>query len=106
MSQVRILPGALAFAQVSDSYSASAYAASHFWSVLWSVTVWHRMTWHQTMSHRMTHIGWRWSPVCCRALDLATMPSLSMHTKHRVVRRRDDGVLDMMVPHLRGNGGD
>jgi hypothetical protein len=30
-----------------------------------------------------------------------------MHTKHRAVRRRDDGVLDPMVPHLqRGNGGD
>jgi hypothetical protein len=43
---------------------------------------------------------------CCRALKLPTMPSLSMHTKHGVVRRRDDGVLDMMVPHLqRGNGG-
>jgi hypothetical protein len=42
---------------------------------------------------------------CCRALKLPTMPSLSMHTKHGVVRRRDDGVLDMMVPHLqRGNG--
>jgi hypothetical protein len=26
------------------------------------------------------------------------MPSLSMHRKHQVVRRRDDGVLDMMVP--------
>jgi hypothetical protein len=27
-------------------------------------------------------------------------------TKHGVVRRRDDGVLDMMAPHLqRGNGG-
>jgi hypothetical protein len=34
---------------------------------------------------------------CCRALNLATMPSLSMHRKHRVVRRRDDGVLDMMM---------
>jgi len=34
------------------------------------------------------------------------MPSLAMHTKHGVVRRRDDGVLDMMVPHLeRQNGG-
>ena len=30
------------------------------------------------------------------------MPSLSMHTKHGVVRRRDDGVLDMMVPPLLG----
>lgn len=38
---------------------------------------------------------------CCRALKLPTMPSLSMHTKHGVVRRRDDGVLDMM-PHLQG----
>jgi hypothetical protein len=35
---------------------------------------------------------------CCRALKLPTMPSLSMHTKHRVVRRCDDGVLDMMPP--------
>jgi hypothetical protein len=26
--------------------------------------------------------------VCCRALELATMPSLWMHTKHGVVRRR------------------
>jgi len=43
--------------------------------------------------------------VCCRALKLPTMPSLSMHTKHGVVRRRDDGVLDMVVPHPRGNGG-
>jgi hypothetical protein len=43
---------------------------------------------------------------CCRALKLPMMPSLSMDTKHRVVRRRDDGVLDMMVPHRqRGNGG-
>jgi len=43
---------------------------------------------------------------CCRALKLPTMPSLAMHTKHGVVRRRDDGVLDMMVPHLeRQNGG-
>ena len=42
---------------------------------------------------------------CCRALNLPTMPSLSMHTKHGVVRRRDDGVLDMVVPHPRGNGG-
>jgi hypothetical protein len=43
---------------------------------------------------------------CCRALKLATMPSLSMHTKHAVVRRRDDGVLDIRVSHLqRGNGG-
>jgi hypothetical protein len=43
---------------------------------------------------------------CCRALKLPTMPSLWMHTKHGVVRRRDDGVLDMMVPHMqRGNGG-
>ena len=43
---------------------------------------------------------------CCRALKLPTMPSLSIHTKHGVVRRRDDGVLDMMVPHLqRENGG-
>ena len=42
----------------------------------------------------------------CRALKLPTMPSLSMHTKHGVVRRRDDGVLHMMVPHMqRGNGG-
>lgn len=40
------------------------------------------------------------------ALKLPTMPSLLMHTKHGVVRRRDDGVLDMMVPHMqRGNGG-
>jgi len=30
---------------------------------------------------------------------LPTMPSLSMHGKHQVVRRRDDGVLDMMA-HL------
>jgi hypothetical protein len=37
---------------------------------------------------------------CCRALKLPTMPSLSMHTK---VRRRDDGVLDMMVPPLLGS---
>jgi hypothetical protein len=36
--------------------------------------------------------------MCCRALKLSTIPSLSMHTKHRVVRRRDDGVLDMMPP--------
>jgi hypothetical protein len=28
-----------------------------------------------------------------------------MHTKHGVVRRRDDGVLDMVVPHPRGNVG-
>jgi len=43
---------------------------------------------------------------CCRALKLPTMPSLSMHTKHGVLRRRDDGVLDVMAPHLqRGNGG-
>src|SRR6476659_2936626 len=28
---------------------------------------------------------------CCRALKLPTMPSLSMHTKHGVVRRCDDG---------------
>jgi hypothetical protein len=28
------------------------------------------------------------------------MPSLSMHAKHGVVYRRDDGVLDPMVPHL------
>ena len=43
---------------------------------------------------------------CCRALDLPTMPSLSMHRKHQVVRRRDDGVLDMMMATCRrGNGG-
>jgi hypothetical protein len=42
---------------------------------------------------------------CCRALKLHTMPSLSMHTNHGVLRRRDDGVLDMRVPHARGNGG-
>ena len=43
---------------------------------------------------------------CWRTLKLPTMPSLSMYTKHGVVRRRDDGVLVMMVPHLqRGNGG-
>jgi len=41
----------------------------------------------------------------CRALKLPTMQSLSMHMKYRVARRRDDGVLDMMVPHVRGNGG-
>ena len=35
---------------------------------------------------------------CCRALKLPTMPPLSMHTKHGVVCRRDDGVLDTMVP--------
>jgi hypothetical protein len=47
-----------------------------------------------------------WYDGCCRALKLPTMPSLSMHTKHGVVRRLDDGVLDLMVPHLqRGNGG-
>ncbi len=47
------------------------------------------------------------SIVCCRALKLATMPSLSMHMRHGVVRRRDEGVLDMMmVPRLqRGIGG-
>jgi hypothetical protein len=34
-----------------------------------------------------------------RALKLPTMASLSMHRRrHEVVRRRDDGVLDMMVP--------
>jgi hypothetical protein len=37
---------------------------------------------------------------CCRALKLQTMPSVSMHRKHQVVRRRDDGVLDMMMAHL------
>jgi hypothetical protein len=37
---------------------------------------------------------------CCRALNLPTMPSLSMHRKHQVVPRRDDGVLDMMMAHL------
>ena len=43
---------------------------------------------------------------CCRALDLPTMPSLSMHRKHQAVRRRDDGVLDMMMATCRrGNGG-
>jgi hypothetical protein len=34
---------------------------------------------------------------CCRALKSPMMPALSMDTKHGVVRRRDDGVLDMMV---------
>jgi hypothetical protein len=34
---------------------------------------------------------------CCRALKLPTMPSLSMHGNHGVVRRHDDGVLDMML---------
>jgi hypothetical protein len=38
-------------------------------------------------------------------IEIADEPSLSMHTKHGVVRRRDDGVLDMVVPHPRGNGG-
>jgi hypothetical protein len=28
-----------------------------------------------------------------------------MDAKHGVVCRRDDGVLNMMVPHVRGNGG-
>ena len=43
---------------------------------------------------------------CWRTLKLPTMPSLSMHSKHGVVRRGDDGVLDMMAPHLqRGNDG-
>ena len=36
----------------------------------------------------------------CRALKLPTMPSLSMHRKHQVVRRRDDGVLGMLMAHL------
>jgi hypothetical protein len=31
------------------------------------------------------------------APQLPTMASLSMHRRHEVVRRRDDGVLDMMV---------
>jgi hypothetical protein len=44
-------------------------------------------------------------PACCPALKLPTMPSVSVHTNHGVVRQRDDGVLDMMVAHLRGNGG-
>ena len=37
---------------------------------------------------------------CCRALNLPTMPSLSMRRKDQMVRRRDDGVLDVMMAHL------
>jgi hypothetical protein len=41
-----------------------------------------------------------------RAFKLPMTPSLSMDTKHGVVRRRDHGVLDMTAPHRqRGNGG-
>jgi len=52
------------------------------------------------------NIAWPWIISVAAHLKLPTMPSLAMHTKHGVVRRRDDGVLDMMVPHLeRQNGG-
>ena len=57
----------------------------------------HRARYRLTMGSRLSEVAVHTS---------RTMPSLSMHTKNGVVRRRDDGVLDMMVPHMqRGNGG-
>jgi hypothetical protein len=41
--QVRILPGALEFLQVSDGFQMSADWSQLFWSVLWSVIGWHQM---------------------------------------------------------------
>jgi hypothetical protein len=44
VSLVRILPGAYAFAQFSDGLRVLATGLGLFWSVRWSVIVWHQMT--------------------------------------------------------------
>ena len=53
VSQVRILPGAPLFSQLSDGFQMSAHWSWLVWSAPWSVIVW----------HQMTHVGRRWGTV-------------------------------------------